>query len=81
MRRRGPMVAVAGALAFALSATARPVVYAALIAAAYGGTDEVHQMFVPRREPSALDLVADAVGAVAGSFLFAALAALRRRRA
>ena len=37
-----------------------------LLAAAYGVTDEVHQMFVINREPSGLDWIADALGAAAG---------------
>lgn len=34
-----------------------------LISVAYGITDEIHQSFVPRRDPSLSDLVADGVGA------------------
>jgi VanZ family protein len=47
------------------------------IATLYGASDEIHQAYVPAREPSALDLVADAVGAVAGAS--AAAVALRRQ--
>lgn len=36
---------------------------AILASAAYGLTDEVHQAFVPFREPDVWDLLADAVGA------------------
>lgn len=42
---------------------ARARILAAAVALAYGGTDEIHQMFVPGRVPSALDLVADGLGA------------------
>jgi VanZ family protein len=40
-----------------------------LVVAAYGVTDEVHQMFVPGRTPAVDDLVADAVGGFAGVVL------------
>lgn len=40
-----------------------------LLAVGYGLLDEVHQSFVPGRDPSALDLLADAAGAMAGSLL------------
>ena len=33
---------------------------------AFGATDELHQAFVPRREPSGADLVADTAGLVLG---------------
>ncbi len=36
------------------------------MAVVYGLVDEVHQSFVPGREMSALDLLADALGAAAG---------------
>src|SRR5262245_25539341 len=38
---------------------------AVLICTAYGITDEFHQRFVPPREADALDVAADAAGAVA----------------
>ncbi len=37
-----------------------------LIAAAYGLSDEIHQHFVPSREASIYDLLADAIGAFLG---------------
>ncbi len=46
----------------------RAAVLGALLAAAYGATDEVHQSFVPGRTMELLDLAADALGAAAGAF-------------
>jgi VanZ family protein len=40
-----------------------------VLAVGYGLLDEFHQSFVPGRDPSALDLLADAAGAMAGSLL------------
>lgn len=37
--------------------------------AAYGISDEIHQMFVPGRSPELLDLLADLLGASTGAFL------------
>jgi VanZ family protein len=36
----------------------------------YGVSDEIHQMFVPGRQPSVGDIVADTVGAFVMCFLF-----------
>ncbi|MCK6460678.1 MAG: VanZ family protein [Planctomycetes bacterium] len=52
-------------------------VLAAVLATAYGVTDEVHQMFVVGRTASVTDALANAVGA----FAVAAWALLRARRA
>ena len=52
---------------------------AAVIAAAYGVTDEFHQRFVPGRDSSARDLAADALGAAAAAGLIWAWAIIRRR--
>lgn len=51
------------------------------IAAGYGGTDEIHQSFVPERSADVLDFVADAVGAALGASLRAGIAAALRARA
>ena len=42
---------------------------AVLLATLYGGTDEVHQRFVPGRTAEIADLIADAVGAAAAAGL------------
>ncbi|MCS6771025.1 MAG: VanZ family protein [Kiritimatiellae bacterium] len=55
-----------------------------LFAAAYGATDEIHQSFVPSRNPDVVDWLADAAGAaltVVGFWAFERLrAALRAAR-
>jgi VanZ family protein len=43
------------------------VIFAVLVAALYGFSDEAHQYFVPPREVELSDVVADAVGAAAGA--------------
>ena len=66
---------VAAALAARLGAP-RAIALAAVIAAAYGATDEWHQAYVPGRDADPADWGADAVGAIAGAS--AAALALRR---
>ena len=55
----------------------RAFLLAALLAAAWGAGDEIHQGFVPGRDADVWDWVADAAGAVAGA---AALARSGRER-
>ena len=59
--------AVAGGLGAWISW--RAAVVAAAIAVGYAVTDEVHQMFVPGRSAELNDLLADAMGVVAGASL------------
>lgn len=42
---------------------------AALLATAYGVTDEIHQIFTPRRSCDWHDVVADAIGGLLGAFV------------
>ena len=46
---------------------ARALLSAIVTASLYGVTDEVHQLFVPFRESSWLDWLADTIGAVIGA--------------
>jgi VanZ family protein len=50
-----------------------------LVAVLYGISDEIHQAFVPNRNPSAIDVIADGIGAALGLSLWAASRPLRRR--
>ena len=45
--------------------------WAGLLAALYGVSDEVHQMFVPLRFADGFDVLADAVGGFVGAWLMA----------
>jgi len=55
--------------------TGRPrrVLAAALLALAYGMTDEFHQMFVPNRSSELLDLAADLLGGTLGALVASSL--------
>lgn len=68
-----------GVIWYALAArrqSLRAAVLAAVLASAYGVTDEVHQYFVPGRSADAADWLADATGA----FLLTAAIAWSRRK-
>jgi len=54
-------------------------VAAAAVAALYGLSDELHQYFVPGREVSTADLIADGLGAVLAAGALRAWAIIRRR--
>ena len=45
----------------------------------YGMTDELHQYFVPERNGSVLDVVADGVGSLIGAYCFQALRSMKFR--
>jgi VanZ family protein len=75
----GALVATALRRGHGLAAGARLVVVATAIAAAYGVSDEIHQMFVPFRSAELLDAVADAVGAVLGAAVHAGWSRVRSR--
>lgn len=49
------------------AAARRAVLLSIAVASAYAMTDELHQFFVPSREASSWDWVADTIGAVIGS--------------
>jgi VanZ family protein len=56
----------------------RVAIWATVVSALYGLSDEAHQLFVPGRSFEIWDLVADAFGALVGAALF--LKARRRRQ-
>jgi VanZ family protein len=60
--------ALAGGLGLALRG--RDAVLAVVLCAAYGVTDEFHQLYVPGRQATVADLAKDVVGAVAGAWLY-----------
>ncbi len=53
---------------------------AVALAAGYACTDEFHQMFVPGRGPSFIDVCIDTAGAILGAALWAAATMVRRLR-
>lgn len=57
----------------------RATLLAIALATAFGLSDELHQRFVPNRDASYLDLVADFLGSVTGAMIYAAWADLRGR--
>jgi VanZ family protein len=57
--------------------TWRRALAAIALATLYGVSDEVHQSFVPGRSPEALDVAADAIGAILGVASVGLLAAAR----
>ncbi len=69
--------AVLGAL---LTLATGRVWLALLLATLFGVTDEIHQYFVPGRQADVFDVVADAVGALAGALFVAFLSRALDRR-
>ena len=65
---------------FRVPVTAGIALLAAIIAALYGASDELHQSFVPTREMDAFDLLADSVGAVIAAVGFRTWSILARRK-
>jgi VanZ family protein len=63
-------------MVYALSrstSSANLIFFGAFLAFLYGVTDEIHQYFVPGRDASALDVMADGAGAMIGSFIYTKL--------
>jgi len=48
----------------------RLILYVFLAGLFYGATDELHQSFVPQRTSSLIDLTADGLGSLLGTFSF-----------
>jgi VanZ family protein len=57
----------------------RAVIGAIVIAALYGVSDEYHQLFVPGRTFDVLDMLADALGSIAGAGAVGAWSIISRR--
>ena len=60
-------------MVYALSrstSSANLIFFGTFLAFLYGFTDEIHQYFVPGRDASALDVMADGAGAMIGSRVF-----------
>lgn len=60
--------------------SSKTVLIAILLTVAYGVSDEFHQSFVPGRDPSAIDLVIDAIGATVASLIYWLVATAERWR-
>jgi VanZ family protein len=58
----------------------RAVSIAILISSLYGVSDEYHQMFVPGRSFDVLDMLADAIGSVAGASAVGAWSIIRNEK-
>ena len=69
-----------GGAAFAHALRGRLPWLAVALGVLYGASDELHQWFVPGRHADVRDWVADAVGAVAGVFLYRSFLSWRARR-
>ncbi len=69
-----------GGAAFALALGGRSPWLAVALGVLYGASDELHQWFVPGRNPDVRDWVADALGVLAGVFLYRSFLSWRARR-
>lgn len=58
--------------------THRPIWWTFVLVTVFAVFDELHQAFVPGRDPSAVDLAFDAMGALVGATVFLSLLAWRR---
>jgi VanZ family protein len=80
------LYAVLGALVWRALRLTRPIdplratIVAAVFATLYGITDEVHQIFTPRRSADWHDVAADAVGGLLGALALTLIATRRRER-
>jgi VanZ family protein len=59
--------------------TVRAAVFAVVLAALYGASDEIHQHFVPHRTMDVMDLLADTTGAAAAAGVLYAWGIIRAR--
>lgn len=75
----GMLVAHATLRTWPHRAASRTLSLALLITLSWAVLDEIHQAFVPGRSAEALDLVADAAGALAGAGFRFAVRVVRRR--
>ncbi len=66
-------------LARAGSSPWRRILIATMLGAAFGATDEIHQYFVPNRDSSVFDLIADTLGTAVGALSWHVLATTLRR--
>lgn len=73
---------LAGALRFSLRIKTFSVLVIGVTAlgALYGATDEIHQLFVPRRQCSVWDLAADITGSFCGAVIFWILVQRARKK-
>lgn len=54
-------------------------IFATILAAVYGVSDELHQYFVPPRQVEFLDVMADTIGAMVATFALYAWGIIRSR--
>jgi VanZ family protein len=71
---------VANALADSGISTVRRLIYALVFAVLYGVSDELHQSFVPGRDPDVFDLMVDGIGACVGLIAWMLIVYLRNPR-